>query len=513
MNGIKEFFSSLFDQSLWPDRWHCGYWSDFHGWLYITSDIMIWAAYFTIPLLILKYISNKKNIRFHQAYVFFAAFILLCGLTHLIDAIMFWIPVYRINALVRFFTAIISWLTVYHLFKLLPTFTSSKTAEELEAEIERNALLLKQVEETNLALIKQNSLVENLFNATVDLANVFDTELNMISVNTATEKLIGKSKHELLGKNFTELFPASINTEYHDDLKLAASGIAIIDKTGTAPNKRQYESSFKPLFENNIQYGILVVSRDITDKINKEATLENLNQELFRKNKELIEMNTELEHFTYILSHDLQGPLRKIMIYSDRALSDVAPELKEKIMKIKDSADRMKILIKDVLDYAKTGKEQDISEKFDLNDLLNAVLTDLELSITEKKAIINSQPLPELYGIKHQITQVFYNLISNALKYCDKEPCLEIMHELVSRNVDGTVKNYIEISFKDNGIGFEEQYKEDIFSPFKRLETKFEGTGIGLALVKKIMDNHHGYIDVESKSGEGSVFKIGLPVT
>jgi len=107
---------------------------------------------------------------------------------------------------------------------------------------------------------------------------------------------------------------------------------------------------------------------------------------------------------------------------------------------------------------------------------------------------------------------VFYNLIANALKYCEKEPCLEISHLAITKTINGQDKNYIEISFKDNGIGFEELYKSEIFSPFKRLQTKFEGTGIGLALVKRIIENHKGYVDVESKLGDGSTFKIGLPV-
>src|SRR5882672_10266252 len=135
MKDIKEFFSNLFEKDLWPARWHCGYWSEFHGWLYIFSDLMIWAAYFAIPLIILKYVSKRSGIRFHSAYFWFAAFILACGFTHLLDAIMFWVPVYRFNALTRFITAIISWLTVYNLIKMLPVAFSLKTSEQLEEEV------------------------------------------------------------------------------------------------------------------------------------------------------------------------------------------------------------------------------------------------------------------------------------------------------------------------------------------------------------------------------------------
>lgn len=511
MKEVKEFFSNLFDTSLWPARWHCGYWSDFHGWLYILSDLSIWAAYFTIPILILKYVSKKKKIRFHKAYVYFAAFILLCGLTHLVDAIMFWIPVYRFNALIRFATAIVSWFTVYHMFKLLPTFSSLKTSEELEAEVDRNATLLGEVENSNLLLQKQNTLIENIFNATTDNTNVFDTNLNWISVNTVTEKLFKKSKNEIIGKNFKELFPEDVGTEYHKDLLIAASGTPVVNKITTSRNKKQYESSFQPLFDNGIQYGVLVISRDITDKITKELALEKLNTELHLKNEELVKANSELEHFTYILSHDLQEPLRKIQVYAELAVNKTKSEGIDEILKVQKSADRMKALITDVLQYSKTGRTDVVAEKISLDELVKNVLIDLELSISEKKAIIESKSLPEILGVKYQLTQVFYNLIVNAIKYCDKEPCLEISHQTIKKRIDNNDKNFIELSFKDNGIGFEEKYKQEIFSPFKRLQTKYEGTGIGLALVKRIIESHNGYVDVESKVGEGSVFKIGLP--
>ena len=97
-----EFFSRLFDSSDWPPRWHCGKWSELHGWLYIISDLMIWSAYFAIPIVILRFISKRGEIRFIKLYFLFAAFILTCGITHLLDAVSFWIPLYRLNALTRF---------------------------------------------------------------------------------------------------------------------------------------------------------------------------------------------------------------------------------------------------------------------------------------------------------------------------------------------------------------------------------------------------------------------------
>jgi signal transduction histidine kinase len=143
MKQVAEFFRKLFDTSDWPPRWHCGKWSEFHGWLYIISDILVWSAYFAIPLIIIRYISKKHDARFIRLYFLFAGFILACGSTHFFDAVTFWFPVYRINALVRAITGILSWFTVFYLIKVLPQAFTLRSSAELEAEVEQR----KQAEE------------------------------------------------------------------------------------------------------------------------------------------------------------------------------------------------------------------------------------------------------------------------------------------------------------------------------------------------------------------------------
>ena len=129
---IAEFFSKLLDTADFPARWHCGKWSDFHGWVYIISNVLIWGAYFMIPFLIIRYISKQKSkIKFNKLYLLFAFFIVSCGTAHFIDAYIFWVPLYRLNALLLAFTAIISWVTVFYLVKLLPTAFALKSPIEL----------------------------------------------------------------------------------------------------------------------------------------------------------------------------------------------------------------------------------------------------------------------------------------------------------------------------------------------------------------------------------------------
>ena len=132
MDEVVDFFRKLFDTADWPPRWHCGNWTEFHGWFFIISDLLVWSAYFAIPLIILKFISRKTDAKFVRAYFLFAAFILACGSTHLLDAITFWFPAYRLNALVKFITGVISWITVFYTIRILPEAMSLKSHAQLE---------------------------------------------------------------------------------------------------------------------------------------------------------------------------------------------------------------------------------------------------------------------------------------------------------------------------------------------------------------------------------------------
>lgn len=157
MNQVAEFFSKLFDYSDWPPRWHCGNWSEFHGWLYIVSDLLIWSAYFTLPLVIIKYVARRSDAKFVKLYFLFAAFILACGATHLLDAVTFWYPVYRLSALLRFTTGVISWVTVFYIIRYLPVAFSLRSQKELENEINQRKKVeneLRDSEEQVQAIIK-----------------------------------------------------------------------------------------------------------------------------------------------------------------------------------------------------------------------------------------------------------------------------------------------------------------------------------------------------------------------
>ena len=146
MDQVSDFFAQLFSSAGFPPRWHCGQWTDFHGWLYVTSDIVIWLAYFIIPTILVLFIQRRRDIPFPPVFWLFGAFIVLCGTTHLADVIMFWSPAYRVNALVRVATAVVSMMTVVHLLRILPLALSLKGAAAFDAERARRIEAERELE-------------------------------------------------------------------------------------------------------------------------------------------------------------------------------------------------------------------------------------------------------------------------------------------------------------------------------------------------------------------------------
>ena len=259
------------------------------------------------------------------------------------------------------------------------------------------------------------------------------------------------------------------------------------------------------------------VNYDITSQYNKTLELEN-------NNKELKYINTELEAFNNIVSHDLQEPLRKIQMFISRLEGKESDLLthqgKEYFSKIRVTANRMQTLLIDLVNYSRTIKGDKVFVKTDLNKVIEEILQDLSSNIEDKKAIITIGNLPAIKAIPFQVKQLFINLISNSLKYSKENIAPEIsitskkitekeMHDYKIANK----KDYYKIVISDNGIGFKQEYSDKIFLLFKRLETdpKYSGTGLGLAICSRIVDNHKGFIKVKAKLGVGAKFYIFIP--
>jgi signal transduction histidine kinase len=262
------------------------------------------------------------------------------------------------------------------------------------------------------------------------------------------------------------------------------------------------------------------LEKEIQDRIRSEAKVKLLNKQLLENISNLETTNAELERFAYVASHDLQEPLRKIILFSDQVAAKYKHQLNDEgqdyIMRIMKAADRMRMLIKNILTYSKYAVNSQDLEETDLNKLVDEILSDLEISIEQKKAIFSIEALPTLHIMPGQLRQVFQNLILNALKFSKdgRPPEIHIYTDVSYVQNDLHNEAYCNIYVKDNGIGFEQKYADDIFTLFKRLNSKdtFEGTGIGLSICKKIIAQHKGFISATSMVDEGTTFTISLPL-
>jgi signal transduction histidine kinase len=532
MDQVLEFFRKLFDTADWPPRWHCGKWSEFHGWFYIISDLLIWSAYFAIPLVILKFITRKVNARFVRAYFLFAAFILACGATHLLDAVSFWFPAYRLNALVRFITGVVSWITVFHVVKLLPVALSLRSYEELEKEIKERELAEEKLLLSNAQLKEAQEIAKmghwqwdvssNELTWSEGMYKVYGMKNNgeQISFNDFINKVHPDDKtyveHNIQkaieAKDFP-LFSHRIITPDGVIKTIHSKGEVLIDKEGNVVK-------------------MIGTGQDITDQYKAQ-------QQLLDKSHELELSNNELQKFAYVASHDLQEPLRKIQTFSSLLERESDETLGEKsrmyIDKISNSAMRMQRLIDSILQFSsiKSGSENFVPT--DLNRIIEQVLSDMEIRVQESGTVVRVDKLPVIEAIPIQMEQLFQNLISNAIKFkqVEKTPLINISAQFIkaeelNKNAPDEISNptngsaykwrsepLIKISVQDNGMGFNDKYSDKIFEIFQRLHTTktHEGTGIGLAICKKIVDTHHGNIKVFSKEGEGTTFIIILPVS
>ncbi|SDH80676.1 CHASE3 domain-containing protein [Winogradskyella thalassocola] len=288
----------------------------------------------------------------------------------------------------------------------------------------------------------------------------------------------------------------------------------VVHKDGTIRHLRAYSKLLDDTDGDKKMFGVTI---DVTNEVENYRIIEQRNQELERTNK-------ELSAFNYVASHDLQEPLRKIQTFMSRLETKEKDHISESgqlyIQRMKSASARMRMLIEDLLQYSRTNTSEKEYLKTNMNMLLEHAKMELLDSIEEKQAKIICDDLPTMEVISFQIQQLFINLISNSLKYSKEgvPPIIEITHqEVLSKDVEeikeSLYKFHHKITFKDNGIGFEQAYAEKIFLLFNRLHGKSEysGTGIGLAICKKIVENHKGVIMAEGKPNVGATFIIYLP--
>ena len=354
----------------------------------------------------------------------------------------------------------------------------------------------------------------------------------VINVNPAWERMFERKKEDVIGKTADQL-------NLVDKSEREQSVRMVLEKGGEAHG---FELNFH--LDNGkklIAYTSVVTMDfdgvpcflsayvDITQRKQDEILLKQAADELSaisktleQKNADLENANKELESFNYVASHDLQEPLRKIRTFISmmQSTSHDKQAMSTYMDKINQAAVRMSQLIENVLEYARLSQTIWSFRPTDLNHILENVKGDYELLIAEKQATILADKLPVIDAISLQMHQLFSNLISNALKYSRQSPEITITSQILPRNKipaladTASDQQMVELKIRDNGIGFDPRYNEQIFKLFQRLHGKHEygGTGVGLSIVKKVVDQHQGMITAESAENEGTTFTIWLPL-
>lgn len=530
MGAVGEFLAY---NNLLPHG-HCLFWRPDLLMLHIISDALIALAYFSIPLALIELLRRRKDLVFNQVFLMFAAFILACGITHVLAITDIWFALYPVSGLMKAFTAIISLITAVTCWRLLPAAEALPSPAQLEEEVGRRVDAEQELREINYDLEERvNQRTEQLRDeiktreqaqdraeflaAVVHYSDdsILRMDLNGViqSWNAGAEKLYGYTEDEMIGQNIKSLTPpehestisllelaeqdqeqGSISTE---TVRMTKSGERVHVLITISPVKDQSGDTI----------GYACIARNIQARIEAE-------QQLRENTEELLKANADLKDFVYIASHDLQEPLRLITSYLNILHEDYGDKFDEDGLRYMgytlESADRLQQLILDLLGYSRLTTSEAPLVKCNSAETIQAALDDLQLMVNNKSAeIIIDDNLPTLICDQTQLRLLFQNLISNSIKYSkeDEPPKIRISAKETDKKYQFTVE--------DNGIGFEAKHAERIFKVFRRLHArhKYEGTGIGLAICKKIVGRHGGKIWAESEVGKGSKFHFTISKT
>jgi PAS domain S-box-containing protein len=498
----------------------------FGEWLYVIGYLFIWIACLLIPFLVRRYIFRQLvDPAYVRVYYLFAAFIFFAGLTFLVDAIGVLTPISGIKTITSVITGCITWTTVFYLVKFLPIAFSKKLASRRKHQKneERFRLLIEEVKNYAIFMIDMDGAV--------------------VSWNKGAEAITGYTSKEIINRHFSIFYTAEEIDRGEPGLALRIareSGRFGKEVKHLRKNHEEFWANIvvTPLYDNKNLYGYSVVTRDVTDRKIMQENINKLNDELEKKvdqktreviahaeklqklnneledrvtqrTKELKEANKELEAFSYSVSHDLRAPLRIMDGYANILLEDYAARLdeegKEALQVIVNNSQKMGKLIDALLKLSQLGRKELLVKKIDMQAMLNGVVKEQSFRKEEHIQIKSGNLLPAM-GDPDLVEHVWSNLVSNAIKYSSQQehPVIEINSE----RKDGRII----YSVKDNGVGFNMKYAHKLFGVFQRLHkvSEFEGTGIGLALVQRIITRNGGEVWAESEENKGATFYFTL---
>jgi signal transduction histidine kinase len=494
---LVDFFTKIFNTDDFPARWHCGQWTDFHGWLYILSDLGIWAAYFAIPILLFRVLRKRKDVPLNSVIFLFLAFVLLCGLTHLVDALIFWWPVYRLSALLRLATAIVSILAAYALNRVFPMLLGLRSIRELKIEIIRR----KKSEERLLAS-------EFLLSEAGRIAGVGGWEYDLISNKHTWSKTvydilempydydIGKEPLTSYPSPFRELLEKALEDSVQNGSKWDIEIVAITQTKKTLWVRHIGE----PVF--NIKGEVVKFRGTLMDiDLYKKHELE-----LSRALEAMQEQKQQLKNFAYVLSHHVRNHGGNLSGLSDMIdVETVGEENKELFLRTKQVTKALMATLDDLAQVIETPDQAPVKEQMSFVHAAAKAIKAQSFQIKQTKAEITQSfavdtiSFPPLY-----MESIFKHLLSNALKYRDPQKDLRIEFRTWQDSDGRTI-----LACKDNGLGMNlVLYRHKLFSLYSTFHPSISSRGAGLYLIKTQIESQGGTITAESSQGIGSTFQI-----
>lgn len=524
----------------------CYLWRSDVLWLHVASDTLTGLAYYSIPIALLVFLKRREDVIYHWMFLLFAAFIFACGTTHLFGVWNVWNADYYTEGAVKAVTAAVSVLTAILLWPLIPRAVAlpsprqlRESNEKLAAEVERREYVeqelrrhqdtleqrvgerTRELEELNRQLEREvaerraaEARFRQLFEASPDGLLEVAPDGSVLLANPEAERIFGYDNGELIGLGVESLLPRELR-ERHEDYRRSYTENPETRPMGQGRDLRGLRSDgrevplvigLSPITEGEDAGSVLASIIDISERKRLEERLATNNQALRRS-------NAELEQFAFIASHDLREPLRKILSFSRLLVSGRYGEFNDKgnefVGYIMDAAERMEALLDSLLRYSRVTSKAAPFEPVHLDEVLRAVHSDLQLRLEDHAATLEWSALPTVDADPAQMRQLFQNLVGNSLKYARSETPPRIT---IKGETDPSGR--CQLTVTDNGIGFDMAYADQIFEVFKRLHGRgtYEGTGMGLAICRKIVERHHGTISAESAPGEGTTFHILLPM-